>query len=296
MVTAAHTASARQWRRLVTDKIAEGVPTPTEAHAMACMLLSHHIGYTSTQEVLGHTLTLPANLQTTFWAEVAQLQEGYPLQYILGSSPFLHGEILVNKHVLIPRKETEELVAHMLHQHPTHGGQVLDLCTGSGCIAIALKDAWSNATVTAVDISAEALDVAKQNAEAWQVEVDFLQRDILQDPLPAQQWDIIVSNPPYVCYEERKYMSKTVLEHEPVAAIFVPDDNPLCFYKRILQLANTHLAPQGLLYVEINKAFAAEVVRLLMHGQFEAVQVHRDLSGNDRWISAVSPDKRRASP
>jgi release factor glutamine methyltransferase len=294
-MTVAHTAPARQWRRLVTDKIAKGVPTPTEAHAMACMLLAHHIGYTTTKEVAGSTLTLPANLQAMFWGEVTQLQEGFPLQYILGATPFLHGEIIVNKHVLIPRKETEELVAHMLHQHPAHRGQVLDLCTGSGCIAIALKDAWPKAAVTAVDISAEALAVAKQNAEAWQVEVNFFQRDILQDSLPAQQWDIMVSNPPYVCYEEQKYMSKTVLEHEPVAAIFVPDHNPLCFYKRILQLATTHLAPQGLLYVEINKAFAAEVARLLMYGQFEAVQVHRDLSNNDRWISAVWPGKVRLS-
>jgi len=164
---------------------------------------------------------------------------------------------------------------------------ILDIGTGSGCIAISLKHEFPNASVHAFDISEQALDTARSNAKSNKLDVTFSQIDILNAPGTEQQWDIIVSNPPYVTEQEKSSILPNVLEHEPHLALFVPDNDPLLFYCCIALFAKQHLKPQGKLYFEINRTFGVETVELLTDLGFCNVELRKDISGNDRMVRAV---------
>lgn len=225
-------------------------------------------------------------------AIIGRLQQHEPLQYVLGCVHFYGLELEVGPGVLIPRPETEELVDLIVRDHARGQQlQILDVCTGSGCIAIALSAHLPAEKVYALDISEPALAIARTNALKYGQPISWLRQDILGqnlDLLPASL-DIMVSNPPYVLEQEKTFMRKNVLTFEPHLALFVPDNNALLFYKRISELALKHLKPGGRLYFEINEQQAAPLVELMQAMGFGLVEVLQDLFGKDRFIRAALP-------
>ncbi|WPU91943.1 peptide chain release factor N(5)-glutamine methyltransferase [Mucilaginibacter sabulilitoris] len=241
-----------------------------------------------------------------------RLQTGEPIQYILGRTEFYGLPFLVNSSVLIPRPETEELVEWILYslgerqkederqkaKGERFGKQaennILDIGTGSGCIAISLKKNLPGARVSAIDISESALQTAKANAELNEVDVNFINVDILDPQLKTQNsklsiYNIIVSNPPYVTLDDKKQMHSNVTDFEPHTALFVPEHDPLVFYKAITDFALLNLVPGGLLFFEINENFGNETMEMLNTRGFRDVMVRKDMSGRDRMIKAQRP-------
>ena len=258
--------------------------------------------------------------QLLHWESIlSDLKKQKPIQYILGETEFYGLPFLVNENTLIPRPETEELVELIIKQNskseippePKVNGaklnsklKILDIGTGSGCIAISLVKNISNVEVYAIDISEEALETAKKNAQINQVEIHFIQADILKinnlEQLPTSnpklethnpkletQFDIIVSNPPYVRNIEKQEINPNVLEYEPHLALFVEDDDALLFYRKIAQLALKSLSPNGRLYFEINQYLGKETVELIESFGFKNVVLHKDIYGNDRMIEGT---------
>ena len=235
-------------------------------------------------------------------AILADLQQEKPIQYITGEAWFYGLRFEVNENTLIPRPETEELVEFILKetsnfQLPASSLNILDIGTGSGCIPISLKANLPQANVSAIDVSEKALEVAKRNAQSNKVEVNFIQANILEVedlsklPLPNAQnllpLDIIVSNPPYVRNLEKEEIKKNVLDYEPHLALFVEDTDALLFYRKIAQLALKNLAPNGLLFFEINQYLGKETVELLENLGFKNIELKKDIYGNDRMVKST---------
>ena len=228
-----------------------------------------------------------------------ELKKEIPIQYLLGNTDFFGLSFFVNENVLIPRPETEELVDWIIQEEKKFErlkneeieGQktikILDIGTGSGCIAISLAKNIPNATVFAIDVSAKALEVAKKNAKINQVSVTFLEKNILETDDLLEQFDIIVSNPPYVRNLEKQEIKKNVLEHEPHLALFVDDFDALIFYRKITALATKNLNDGGQLFFEINQYLGAEMIALLTDNGFESISLRKDIYGNDRMTRAV---------
>lgn len=211
-----------------------------------------------------------------------------PIQYLLGHSIFYGLPLQVNTSVLIPRPETEELVQWLLQDDLPELPRILDLGTGSGCIAIALKHTLPRAQVLGIDVSIGALNLANHNAKSNKVQVEFFHFDLLhQESLGFMDFDVMVSNPPYVTPAEMEEMEANVLNYEPHEALFVPEDDPLLFYRKIVDLADGHLNRGGKLYFEINRAYGADLAQLLRDRNYLEVELRKDLSGNDRMIRAV---------
>lgn len=220
-----------------------------------------------------------------------ELKKEIPIQYILGTTEFFGLPFKVNKNVLIPRPETEELVEWIIKEHSTIEGfkdlKILDIGTGSGCIAISLAKNIPEAKVYAIDVSPEALAIAKENAEINNVEVVFLQKNILETNDLGIQFDIIVSNPPYVRNLEKDEIKKNVLDNEPHLALFVEDADALIFYRKIAELATKNLNTNGRLYFEINQYLGAEMMDLLHNKGFQDIELRKDIYDNDRMTKAV---------
>lgn len=224
-----------------------------------------------------------------------QLKQEIPIQYILGTTSFYGLEFEVNENVLIPRPETEELVDWIIssNKDTSHTIKILDIGTGSGCIAISLAKNIPNAHVFAIDVSEKALATAKKNAQRNNVNVSFIQKDILEVvTLSAvegleEQFDIIVSNPPYVRNLEKEEIKKNVLDHEPHLALFVDDDNALIFYRKIADLAEKNLSRNGQLYFEINQYLGKEMIDLLSKKSFQSIELRKDIYENDRMMKAI---------
>ncbi|MDN3583276.1 peptide chain release factor N(5)-glutamine methyltransferase [Mucilaginibacter flavus] len=232
-------------------------------------------------------------------AILIDLLTGKPVQYILGVTEFYGLPFKVNANVLIPRPETEELVEWILLEGERlkakgerFSGAILDIGTGSGCIAISLKKNMPDARVSAIDISEGALQTAKENADLNMVDINFIHLDILNPSLtinhsPLTTYQIIVSNPPYVTLEDKKQMHSNVTDFEPHTALFVPEDDPLLFYRTIADFALVNLAKDGLLFFEINESLGTETVQLLRDKGFINIELRQDMSGRDRMIKAV---------
>jgi release factor glutamine methyltransferase len=226
-----------------------------------------------------------------FYNALEGLKSEKPIQYITGKTYFLDLELLVTPDVLIPRPETEELADLIIKEQIIYRNKessILDIGTGSGCIALAMKKSFPGSSVTAMDHSEKALKVTRANAEKNDCQVRFYQFDILQKKswptLPA--FNIIISNPPYITESEKKGMRKNVLDYEPPGALFVPDNDPLVYYKAIADFASLHLTLPGFLYLEINEGFGSEIETLLLINQFSKVAVIKDLNGKDRFVRA----------
>lgn len=217
---------------------------------------------------------------------VKRLQRFEPIQYILGETEFYGLPFTVNHDVLIPRPETEELVELVLNENTETNAHILDIGTGSGCIAISLQKHLPKASVTAWDISEKALATASLNSKNNAVDVIFNKVDILADYPDNQHFDIIVSNPPYVLDSEKTDMHTNVLDYEPHTALFVSDNDPLLFYNRIADVAAKLLTNGGKLYFEINRAKGSETIKMLESKHFSDVRLLKDISGNDRMVRA----------
>lgn len=217
-----------------------------------------------------------------------KLQLEIPIQYILGTTSFFGLEFEVNENVLIPRPETEELVDWIIQKAESRGQnsefKILDIGTGSGCIAISLAKNFPNAKVFAIDVSEKALQTAQKNAEVNDVNVTFIQKNILETKDLLDTFDIIVSNPPYVRNLEKHEIKKNVLNYEPHLALFVDDNDALIFYRKIAELAQKNLAPNGQLYFEINQYLGKETFDLLQNMNFKNIELKKDIYGNDRMI------------
>src|SRR5690554_398669 len=209
-----------------------------------------------------------------------------PIQYILGKTSFYGLSIKVNSATLIPRPETEELVSWILNDFEKTKNKIkaVDIGTGSGCIALALKKNLTQSEITAIDVSSEALEVVKQNAKELELPLDVLQLDILKNSLPIGDLDFMVSNPPYVCETEKLQMRSNVLEFEPSLALFVDDSDPLIFYRRILQVANKAVKERGSVYFEINERFSEETIKMAKEIGWHTIQVKKDIFGRDRMM------------
>ena len=217
-----------------------------------------------------------------------QLKTQVPIQYIIGSTTFCDLKFKVSNDVLIPRPETEELVQWIIddfkNQKPI---KILDIGTGSGCIAISLAKFLPNAELYAMDISEKAIEMAKQNAKLNNVDINFIQADILALQQLNQSFDCIVSNPPYVQNQEKNQMEKNVLDFEPHQALFVPDNNPLIFYNAIAAFAQNHMNKNSSLYFEINRLFGAKIIEMLQNKGFNQVILKQDFYNADRMIKAT---------
>ena len=222
-------------------------------------------------------------------AVLTRLQAMEPIQYILGECEFHGLSFCVNPSVLIPRPETEELVEWIISDHSGQSGNLLDIGTGSGCIAVTAGKFLNSFSVSAIDLSESALAVAKKNAEKHRCCVQFMQADILKpDEIDFDNaFDVIVSNPPYVCEREKGRMSQNVLGYEPHLALFVPDDDPLLFYRAIALFGKRRLKAEGRLYLEINETLGKECVTLLHSLGYDDITLRKDLFGRERMIRAT---------
>lgn len=220
---------------------------------------------------------------------VADLKRYRPIQYIIGETEFYGLKFNVREGVLIPRPETEELVELIIktvkEKRNNRQLSILDIGTGSGCIAVTLKKNLPHASVSALDVSETALDIARENARINNTDINFYRKDILRENIP-EKWDIIVSNPPYITSSEMSEISENVVEYEPHEALFVPQSDPLLFYKKIADLGLNNLNEDGLLFFETHSLFGKEVLRLLENKGYKDVSLLKDISGNDRIIKA----------
>ena len=263
-----------------------GVADPQEVQAMIRVICEDVFNYDPVDVALRQESELPDFAPQRVAEIIARLQRHEPLQYILGTARFHGHRFKVTPAVLIPRPETEQLVDLIIEDNPGSDLRVLDMGTGSGCIAISLARALKFARVDALDVSRDALAVARDNAASLKVKVRFFESDILA-PQPAATYDIIVSNPPYITWSERELMERNVKDYEPAQALFVPDNDPLLFYKAIASYAKRSLEKGGRLYLEINQRFGAEVKCLLEDCGFDEVRIIVDSFGKDRFAVAV---------
>lgn len=226
------------------------------------------------------------------WKEIlTELQLQKPIQYILGETEFFGIKLNVNEHTLIPRPETEELVAWILDDLKLDASKnkVLDIGTGSGCIPISIKKNKNSLAVHALDVSEEAIKIAKENALSNEVEIHFLHQNILETVGFSESYDVVISNPPYVRHLEKVEIAKNVLDFEPSLALFVSDKNPLLFYDTIARLSWGNLNSGGFLYFEINQYLGQEMIDLVTQLGFQKIELRKDIYGNDRMLKAVKP-------
>ncbi|RAV28814.1 peptide chain release factor N(5)-glutamine methyltransferase [Sinomicrobium soli] len=266
----------------------KGIYAPEETDVLFFRLTEAYFGINRIGLALQPELVLRKEEDDRLFAALHELKQHRPVQQILGSTLFYGLELKVNEHVLIPRPETEELVDWICSDYGHKSGlSVLDIGTGSGCIAIALARNLPGARVTAVDLSEAALETARENAGMHGADIRFIREDILKaHKLPEENIDIIVSNPPYVRNMEAREIKKNVLKHEPHKALFVPDDTPLVFYEKIARLASGHLAKGGSLYFEINQYLGKEMIKMIGDTGFKNSILKKDASGNDRMLKA----------
>lgn len=258
-----------------------------EARAITDYVLDVCFGLSKADILCGAVDEMTAEKTAELNKIFGRLTEGEPVQYVLGRAEFSGRWFNVRPGVLIPRPETEELCAWITADSKASASpKVLDIGTGSGCIAITLQLDMPESNVTAWDISADALDVARENAQRFGANVNFVKQDAL-NAKPEGKWDVIVSNPPYICEKEKKDMAVNVLEHEPHTALFVPDADPLLFYRAITRLAVQTLNKGGRLYFEINPIYADDTCRMMQAEGMTAVELRSDMYGKQRMAKGV---------
>ena len=271
-------------------KMLVGYYPDAEASALAKMLLVEVLHFSTLELFGGKDKEVFKKDLAVLYEMSRRLQNREPIQYIIGRETFCGMPFVVNRHVLIPRPETQDLVEWIAEEdQQTNPCRLLDMGTGSGCIAISLAKKLPHVQVEAWDISGEALQVARQNALNNQVKVDFHQQDILSASPGIAEWNVIVSNPPYITNKEKAEMEANVLNWEPHTALFVPDHDPLLFYRKIAQLGMSMLVNGGALYFEINRAYGTETIAMLQALGYENIIIRKDRFNNERMIKATRP-------
>lgn len=261
---------------------------PDEEIRQLFLLSSEHLlNYSKIDTFLKTGESISAETEENFANILKRLLQWEPIQYITGTADFYGLKFYVDRHVLIPRQETEELVQWIIKSEQRQSADILDIGTGSGCIAVSLACSMPDASVWACDISAESLEVAATNAESNNADIRFFPCDVLDNQacLP-RTFGVIVSNPPYVRESEKVQMLQNVTVYEPPLALYVSDSEPLVFYKRIALLSRKYLKDGGSLYFEINEHFPDEVVKLLKVTGFYAIEVKKDINGKARMVKA----------
>lgn len=275
-------------RRELWDKVydaARSVYAEREARSYTAVVCEGRLGMRFTDVIVEPAAPCPDYEELP--QILAAIRDHCPAQYITGFAWFLDRKFAVREGVLIPRPETEELVRMITDRYKGRSGlRVLDVGTGSGCIAVTLAAELKQAEVVAVDVSESALEVARENARRHRVSVDFVRCDMLQEG-PSGHFDLIVSNPPYVTLQEKNEMRPNVLRYEPHRALFVPDDDPLVFYRAIAEYGCRSLNPGGMLWFELNERYGSEVASLLEQSGYSEVAVHDDMFGKQRMAEAV---------
>ena len=257
-----------------------------EAANLSRIVCCEMLGQTTIDYYLGKDIILSSKEMQKLNGILALLLNFEPIQYIQGTARFLERSYHVAPGVLIPRPETEELVEVMLREIPSDA-RILDIGTGSGCIAISLSKAFPNAKVTAWDVSEDALCIARRNNDDLQASVCFVKQDVLAWRGDGGQcYDVIVSNPPYITESEKQEMERNVLDWEPFSALFVPNNDPLLFYRRIGELGRMMLVDGGRLYFEINRAYGEATAMMLCGQGYTGIRILKDISGNDRFVIA----------
>ena len=283
----------REAEQIFTDSL-NPVYDRREAASLSWLSISHIFKIERAEYLNLKDTEIPADKYESLLNILGELKTAKPLQYVIGETEFYGLTFKVNPSVLIPRPETEELVDWIISdirnsKTPIKGLKIIDIGTGSGCIPISLKKNLAENQLFALDVSHEALDVSKQNAVLNQTEVNFIQGDILNllnKEIKDEKFGIIVSNPPYVTEAEKQQMQPNVLEYEPHLALFVPNDDPLIFYRAIADFALKHSNKNGYLYLEINENMGGETVQLLRQMGFKNIELRQDLSGKDRMIKS----------
>lgn len=274
----------RDFRSYIAREL-NGIYAEPEIKALATILIKTLPEVKKLHQVYNSDQIISADHLPGIKSMVKELKTGRPLQYILGKTDFYNCTIKVTESTLIPRQETEELVDLVIRENQGFKGRIIDFGTGSGCIAIALAKNLPDAAVTGVDISGEAIIVARENAMENNVSVEFCQGDLFRlDYVLTLKAGIIVSNPPYVRLSEKRMMKRNVLEFEPHTALFVNDSEPLVFYKSILETAKSILLPEGMVYFEINESMGQEMADLLGSFRYSEIKLFRDINGKERII------------
>lgn len=269
------------WRRLAA------VYDAGEAKAIVRMVLDERFGLSATDVYCGKVTQLSSDKQTELEKIMQRLEQAEPVQYVLGTTMFCDKAIHVAPGVLIPRPETEELCRWVMETTVGDNPLILDVGTGSGCIAITLALDLSGAKVTAWDVSTVAINIAGQNAVSLCADVNFMLQDALTPPSDEAKWNVIVSNPPYICEREKKDMERNVLDNEPSLALFVPDSEPLLFYRAIACYACKALKDNGFLFFEINPLYVDDMLLMLEEMGYVDLEVRTDQFGKQRFIKAV---------
>ena len=278
------------------NKTLKKIYPTSEIDTFLFLLLEEYLNFKRIDVVLKSNFKISPEDLILLKSSTKLLEQEIPIQYILGKTEFYGFPFILNEHVLIPRPETEELITSILEKvlktktFYTNAKEkqlkILDIGTGSGCIPISLKKSLPFAEITAIDVSNEALTIAKKNAILNKVDINLTQQDILNTTSLNQLYDVIVSNPPYVRESEKKEIKNNVLNNEPHMALFVKDNNPLVFYNKIAELAKNHLSENGTLFFEINQYLGKETVELIKLKGFNKIQLKKDIFGRDRIIIA----------
>ena len=260
--------------------------TSTEINSMWKEIICFRFNWNASDFILNTTFRLSESDLLFIRSYVHRLKKNEPFQYIHGTTTFFGLELICDKRALIPRPETEELVAWAVEFGPYK--TIVDLCTGSGCIALGLKSKFSESDITGVDISADALSLAKENSKLNNLDVEFIHADVfnMNADLLDQKWDCIISNPPYIPFNERESIAENVLNFEPEISLFVENYNPIIFYEVIVKYAKSNLSENGVLFFEIHPDFSAEISDLLKLKGFINIELRKDLQGKNRMIKA----------
>ena len=289
----------KQYRAHFNESLKHLYPT-SEIDSFFFIILEEYMGFKRIDIVLKSDFNIDQKSLNLMQIATKQLEQEIPIQYIIEKTEFFGLPFNINKEVLIPRPETEELVERVIKEvsliktYKTDSNEtknekqlkILDIGTGSGCIAISLKKELPSSKISAIDVSNEALRIAKKNALLNKVDINFIHLDILKTNNLDKLYDVIVSNPPYVRELEKKEMKNNVLNNEPHLALFVDNKNPLLFYNKIAELAKNFLTKNGQLHFEINQYLGKETIKLLAEKGFKNIQLKKDIFGNDRIVTA----------
>lgn len=283
----------KNFKEFLTKTLSEIYPK-SEIESFFFILIDEYLDLKRIDSVINPDFKIVDDKLSLLKNALERLKKEEPIQYIIGNTEFYGYPFLVDENTLIPRPETEELIEWILlevdklQSNNTSKLSILDIGTGTGCIPISLAKNLSTAIISAIDVSADALKVAAKNATLNNVNINFIEADILQTKTLPQQFDIIISNPPYVRELEKVEIQNNVLQNEPHLALFVSDENPLLFYDKIADLAKQHLTKDGLLFFEINQYLGKETVEMLTKKGFNNIELRKDLFGKDRMIKVTN--------
>ncbi len=257
-----------------------------ESRQIGRLVMEEVIGISFEKILIDDPVPDDLGLMDALEEKIELLKKNMPVQYVLGKAHFYGREFTVSPAVLIPRQETEELVREIIQDNHEPDLKILDVGTGSGCIGITLALEMRRPRITVLDIERDALEMAFENAQRYDVDLEYIVDDVLDMPGFPERYHVIVSNPPYVTHGERKWMHPNVLDHEPEKALFVPDEDPFIFYRKIVQLARQYLFAGGRMYLEINEHFGNEMIRLCEKSGCTCVRIFQDINGKDRFLKA----------